>query len=222
MTFKAFIFDFDGTLADSLADLAFSINHSLRIQGFPERSLEEVRGRIGYGIDKLVTECLPEKHQDNKKIIARSLELMAQEYGRTWKKNTCLYPDIANLLDQLMIHKITLAILSNKPETFLQEMVDFLMPKWEFVKVIGGRGNYPDKPNPQSTIAIIEALGLTPEEVALVGDGDTDIKTAIGAGIQPIAATWGFRSQEELTKVGAKVFIHSPLELLNYIKKSPL
>ena len=217
MKFKAFIFDLDGTLADSVQDLMESINFALSSQNFPTLSLEEATKKIGNGIDKLVIDALPEKYRDNKKIVARSLELMAQKYGQSWKNNTCLYPGIADLLDQLMINKIPMAILSNKPDPFLQETVKFLMSKWEFMVVFGARSDMPLKPNPQSTLEIIKQMNIEAHEIAFVGDGDTDIKTALGAGIHPIAVTWGLRSVEELTQVGAKTFIDKPLELLEYI-----
>ena len=217
MKFKAFIFDLDGTLTDSVQDLMESINFALSSQNFPTLTLEEAIKKIGNGIDKLVIDALPEKHRENKKIIARSLELMAQKYSQSWQNNTCLYPGITELLDQLMINKIPMAILSNKPDPFLQEIVKFLMGKWEFMVVFGARFGMPLKPNPQSTLEVVKQMNIEPHEIAFVGDGDTDIKTALGAGIHPIAVTWGLRSVEELTQVGAKTFIDKPLELLEYI-----
>ncbi len=217
MKFKAFIFDLDGTLTDSVQDLMESVNFALSSQNFPTLSLEEAIKKIGNGIDKLVIDALPEKQRENKKIIARSLELMAQKYSQSWQNNTCLYPGIADLLDQLMINKIPMAILSNKPDPFLQEIVKFLMGKWEFMVIFGARSGMPLKPNPQSTLEVIKQMNIDPHEIAFVGDGDTDIKTALGAGIHPIAVTWGLRSVEELTQVGAKTFINKPLELLEYI-----
>ena len=217
MKFKAFIFDLDGTLADSVRDIMESINFALSSQNFETLSLEQARAKIGNGIDKLVIDALPEKHKENKKIIARTLELMAQKYSQSWQNNTCLYPGIADLLDQLMINKIPMAILSNKPDPFLQETVKFLMGKWEFMVIFGARAGMPLKPNPQSTLEVIKQMNIEPREIAFVGDGDTDIKTALGAGIHPIAVTWGLRSVDELTQVGAKTFINKPLELLEYI-----
>ena len=217
MKFKAFIFDLDGTLTDSVQDLMESVNFALSSQNFPTLSLEEAIKKIGNGIDKLVIDALPEKQRENKKIIARSLELMAQKYSQSWQNNTCLYPGIADLLDQLMINKIPMAILSNKPDPFLQEIVKFLMGKWEFMVIFGARSGMPLKPNPQSTLEVIKQMNIDAHEIAFVGDGDTDIKTALGAGIHPIAVTWGLRSVEELTQVGAKTFINKPLELLEYI-----
>ncbi len=217
MKFKAFIFDLDGTLVNSIQDLADSVNFSLSKQGFDTLSIDEVRQRIGYGIDKLVISSLPKKYQNNNKIIGRSLEMMAQHYSISWKKHTVLYPKIDQLLDILMMKNISISILTNKPEPFLLEMVEFLMKKWDFDSIIGGSLKFPLKPNPQSTTEIIKSLNCDPSEVAFIGDGDTDIKTAIGAGITPIAVTWGFRTVEELQKAGAEIFIDEPLELLNFI-----
>ncbi|MGL4394852.1 MAG: HAD family hydrolase [Brevinema sp.] len=217
MKFKAFIFDFDGTLADSLEDLANAVNHALSSQGYPSLSIDEVRQRIGFGIDRLVVDTLPEKYRENKKIVARSLELMAGYYSTHWQDNAKLFDGISDMLDHLAINKIGMAILSNKPEGFLKEFVQFITPKWDFEMVIGGRKNYPLKPNPTSTLEIIKKLNLDPQEIAFVGDGDTDINTALAAGITPIAVTWGYRSKEELAAVGAEIFIDSPKELLKYI-----
>ena len=217
MKFKAFIFDLDGTLVNSEQDITDSINFSLSSQNFDTLTVEEARKKIGNGINKLVIDALPQKYKNNNKVIARTLELMAQKYSQSWKKNTCLYPKIANLLDQLMLNKIPMAILSNKPDPFVQEIVKFLISKWEFVTIMGARTSLPLKPNPQSTLEIIKKLNINAHDIAFVGDGDTDIKTALGAGIHPIAVTWGLRSVEELTQVGAKTFINNPLELLEYI-----
>ncbi|MGL4677676.1 MAG: HAD family hydrolase [Brevinema sp.] len=214
---KSVIFDLDGTLVDSIQDLADSVNFALAQQNFELLNLEEIRQRIGYGIDNLVISSLPTKYQTNKKIIVRSLELMAQHYSTAWKKNTALYPNIPFLLDQLMIKNIPIAIISNKPEAFLQEMVNFLMPKWDFIAIAGGKPSVPLKPNPQSTLQIIKEFHLNPLNTAFIGDGETDIKTALAAGIQPIAVTWGFRNVEELKKVGADICIDNPLDLLTLL-----
>lgn len=216
MKFKAFIFDLDGTLVDSIQDLANSVNYSLEKQGYPTLSLEDIRIRIGHGIDKLVISSLPVKYQNNKKIIARTLELMAQHYSTAWKNNTKLYPHIPQVLDKCMINKIPIAIISNKPEPFVLEIVEFLLKKWDFIAIYGG-AKLPLKPNPQSTLSVIKKMNLPSTEIAFVGDGDTDIKTAIAAGITPLAATWGFRTKDELTNAGATVFLEDPLDLLNFI-----
>ncbi|MGL4387877.1 MAG: HAD family hydrolase [Brevinema sp.] len=215
--FKAFIFDFDGTLADSLDDLASAVNYAMSSQNFPILSIDQVRQRIGFGIDRLVVDTLPEKYRSNKKIVGRSLELMAGYYAEHWKDNARLFGGVAEMLDDLALNKIPMAILSNKPEAFLKEFVEFLVPKWDFNMVIGGRTNYPLKPNPTSTIEIIKSFKLEKKDIAFVGDGDTDIHTAIAAGVTPIAVTWGYRSKKELAEVGATIFIDSAKELLSYI-----
>ncbi|MGL4367363.1 MAG: HAD family hydrolase [Brevinemataceae bacterium] len=217
MKFKGFIFDLDGTLVDSLEDLKNAVNHALSIQGFPEHSLEDIRIRIGHGIDKLIEHSLPENKRNNTQIIAKTLELMAKEYGSTWKKNTCLFPGVAELLNTLMIKNIKIAILSNKPQPFVNDITAALLSKWDFDMVIGSRDKYPLKPDPLSTLAIIKKFNLPEEQTAIIGDGDTDIKTGIAAGITPIAALWGFRTKQELITAGAEIFIENPLELLEYI-----
>ncbi|MGL4562503.1 MAG: HAD family hydrolase [Brevinema sp.] len=217
MTFKAFIFDFDGTLSDSLSDLAHAINYSLATQNFPTFTVDEVRQKIGHGIDRLIIDALPHKYRDNNKIIAQSLKLMSEHYASHWQDNTKLFDDISDVLDQMTINKIKMAILSNKPEQFLKEMVDFLVQKWDFQMVVGGRNDYPLKPNPTSTLEIIKTINLDPKDIAFVGDGDTDIHTAIAAGITPIAVTWGYRSKKELEAAGATIFIDTPKELLSFI-----
>ncbi|MGL5955310.1 MAG: HAD family hydrolase [Brevinema sp.] len=214
---NAVIFDLDGTLVNSIQDLSDSVNFALAKQNFELLDLKAVRQRIGHGIDNLVISSLPEKYRTNKKIIAHSLELMAQHYSTAWKNNTVLYPNIPQLLDQLMIKKIPMAIVSNKPELFLQEMVDFLMHKWDFIAIAGGKTTVPLKPNPQSTLQIINKFHLDPSKTTFLGDGETDIKTALATGIQPIAVTWGFRSVEELKKAGAEIFIDDPLDLLSFL-----
>ncbi len=215
MKFKAFIFDMDGTLVDSIQDLADAVNYSMEKQGFGTLSLEEIRVRIGHGIDRLVIDSLPEKYRDNKKIVARSLEYMARFYSQNWRNNTKLYPNVDKLLDKLAIAGIPCAIVSNKPQPFLEEMVEFLLGKWDWVDVCGGKEGVPLKPNPQSTTDVLKKFGTN--DAAFVGDGDTDIKTAIAAGITPIAAHWGFRTHDELEQAGAAIFIDGALDLLDFI-----
>lgn len=220
MKFKAVIFDLDGTLADTLHDLADSVNEALQRLNLPQYSHEEIRKKIGYGITELMISCLPAKQKNNTKLLGQALELVAEAYSQRWTLHSCLYPGISDVLDRLMLKKIPMAILSNKPERFTQEMCSFLLKKWDFVRIAGGRDGFPLKPNPLTTQTIIQDFHQTDQtigtDIAFVGDGDTDIQTAIAAGITPIGVLWGFRSQEQLKKAGASYFVSTPGELLDF------
>lgn len=216
MKFKAFIFDLDGTLLDSLKDLVDSVNYALKIQGCNTISEEAIQN-FGDSMNDIIECIIPKEKKQDKPWIAETLSLIVKEYNKSWRSHTCLYPGVDKILDILSLKNIPMAIISNKPEPFLLETVSYFLKKWDFVKVIGSRGGYPEKPNPLSTLEMIKCFDLAKEEIAFVGDGVSDIETARSAEISSISVTWGYRDITDLRGANPDFEIATPEELLHYL-----
>lgn len=220
MDFKAVLFDLDGTLLDSLEDLADSMNAVLHRQRYPEHPVEAYKYFVGDGIEALARRALPEAHRDEEAIAACVRE-MRQEYGNRWDKKTRPYPGIPELLDELSRRGVKMTVFSNKPDETTRVMVARLLPRWRFERVRGERPGTPRKPDPAGALEIARELGLSPEEFLYVGDTDTDMKTALAAGMFPVGVLWGFRDAGELEAHGARAIIKRPLDLLTLGAPAP-
>lgn len=214
--YDAVIFDLDGTLLDTLADLADSMNHVLERRGLPPHALAAYKRFVGDGIENLVLRALPEEMR-TQDTIAGCLVEMRSEYGRRWADKTRPYDGIPALLDALVARGLKLAVLSNKPNDFTQLTVARLLPVWRFEAVVGLRAGAPRKPDPSSALQIVDALALPPQRFLYVGDTDTDMKTARAAGMYAVGALWGFRTAAELSANGAQSLIGRPEELLELL-----
>jgi len=216
MAYKAVLFDLDGTLLDTLEDLADSMNVVLRRFGFPEHPVEPYKYFVGDGVDNLVLRTLPEAHRDPA-TVQLCMAAMREEYARRWADKTHPYDGIPELLDALTARGIRMAVLSNKPDDFTKLCVARLLPRWRFGLVAGMRPSGPKKPDPAGARAAAEHFGLRPAEVLYLGDTNTDMQTAVAAGMFPVGALWGFRTADELVANGAKVLIEKPLDLLQLL-----
>jgi phosphoglycolate phosphatase len=216
MKYRAVVFDFDGTLLDTLWDLAESVNTVLNRSGFPEHSLEEYRHFVGEGIEELARRVLPEGHRDESSI-ARTLTDVREEYRQRWPNHTRPYEGIPELLAALTARHIKMAIVTNKPDDSTRTMAARLLPKWKFNVIMGATTDLPKKPDPTGALEVSRRLCLSPEAILYVGDSDIDMKTAKAAGMYPVGVLWGFRSADELIRNGAKVLIRKPLELLELL-----
>lgn len=217
MQYKGVIFDLDGTLLDSLEDLANCTNEVLRRRGFPSHALEEYKYFVGDGMYNLLLRALPrEQRQDD--FIKKCVAEMKEEYGRHWADETCPYQNIPQLLSKLQEKGLKLAVLSNKPNEFAKIIVKKFFPG-QFVEVAGERPGIPKKPDPRGALAIAEKLQISPQELLYLGDTNTDMQTAVAAGMFPVGVLWGFREAEELLTSGAKVLIEKPLDLMQILSK---
>lgn len=217
--YQAVLFDLDGTLLDTLADLADSGNTVLRGLGFPEHSYETYKVLVGEGIESLVRRALPAEHRDPA-TVAQCLALMRQEYGQHWADKTRPYAGIEELLDALSARGIRTAVFSNKPHEFTQLCVSRFLPRGDFAVVLGQQSNRAKKPDPAGALEIAAQLGLPPAAFLYLGDTNTDMQTATAAGMFPVGVTWGFRTVEELQTNGARALIDGPLELLRLLPDS--
>ena len=210
--YKCVLFDLDGTLVDSLVDLANSMNRVLTGQGFPAHPIQAYRYFVGDGITKLVQRALPTETQ-KPELIQDCVQKMRQEYALHWADTTRPYPGIAELLDTLAIRQIPMVILSNKPDTLTQMVVKTLLPDWNFAVVAGARETFPRKPDPAGALRIARMLHLEPEDFLYLGDTNTDMQTARSARMFAVGALWGFRTAGELKKNGAQALLSVPMEL---------
>jgi len=210
---SAVIFDLDGTLADTLEDIADSMNHVLVDCGFPSHAYESYRFFVGNGLKNLVTQCLPEQAR-TAPIIDKCYNLMISNYNLNYTNKTRLYEGVSELLDALALNGIKKAILSNKTDLLTQKICSALLHKWNFEAIIGYSERFPRKPNPASALFIAKEMGIEPQKICYLGDSDVDMNTATAAGFYPIGVAWGFRPVEELLKNGAKQIIEHPMELM--------
>jgi phosphoglycolate phosphatase len=220
MTFRAVLFDLDGTLLDTLEDLADSTNLALRRLGLPEHPAEAYKHFIGDGIDNLARRAVPEDRRDPA-TLAECVELTRENYAARWAEKTQPYEGIPDLLDALTMRGIPMAVFSNKPDDFARLCVERLLAGWHFEVVLGAGATLPKKPDPAGAEWIARHFQLAPAEIVYLGDTDTDMQTAVAAGMFPVGALWGFRDAEELLASGARVLIRQPLDLLPLLDAAP-
>ena len=213
MPYCAVLFDLDGTLLDTLEDLADSTNAALSGLGFPPRPTDEYRILVGDGIHNLALRALPKGHTDPA-TVERCMRLTRAEYARRWDAKTRPYPGVPELLDELTRRRVRMAILSNKPDPATQEVVGKLLPGWSFDVVLGAREGVALKPDPAAALQVAGALGLQAGQILYVGDTNTDMQTARAARMRAVGALWGFRTAEELLASGAQDLIARPQDLL--------
>jgi phosphoglycolate phosphatase len=213
MTYKGIIFDLDGTLADTLADIANSMNRVLQEKGYPVHPAEDYKYLIGRGLENLVSSSLP-KESRLPSIIAACLASLIEDYRDNCLVNTHLYPGIESLLFRLQDMGLKLAVFSNKADDLTQFIVQSLMPGIRFLKIIGARPDYPKKPDPSGARLISNFLEISPEQMVYLGDSDVDMLTARGAGMLAVGVLWGFRTKEELLLNGADHLLSDPSELM--------
>jgi phosphoglycolate phosphatase len=216
MNIQAVLFDLDGTLLDTLDDLADSTNLALRRLGFPEHPAEAYKRFVGDGIDNLIRLATPEDRRDAA-TLAECGRLVRENYSARWAEISRPYAGVPDLLDALTTRGMRMAIFSNKPDEFTQLCVERLLAGWHFEIVVGARPGLPRKPDPAGACLIAQHLQLEPAEIVYLGDTGTDMRTAAAAGMLPVGALWGFRTAEELLAHGAKMLVEKPLDLLHIL-----
>jgi len=209
------IFDLDGTLVNTLEDLAESMNEVLRQMGFPAHPVESYRYFVGGGIVRLASMVLPPDRVDGESVD-RCVHLMRMEYEKRWDSKSALYPGVAELLSGLAARGIKMAILSNKPDGFTRKIYEKFLSSWDFQEIEGARPGMPVKPDPAQALLIAIKLKTIPERILYVGDTDTDMETALAAGMYPVGALWGFRTKTELLGSGAAVVMEKPEDILAF------
>lgn len=216
MQFQAVCFDLDGTLLDSLADLASCTNKILVKHGFPEHPMDAFRFFVGDGAKMLMTRALP-KEVRHESFIEECRQDFEAAYRDCWNEQTLPYEDIPELLNALKNLQLKLTVLSNKPEEFTLLAVNQLLTDWKFDLVLGQCKGIPCKPDPAGMLNICHQLRIPPDAFLYLGDTATDMKTAVASGCFPVGVLWGFRTEEELRDNGARAIVKKPLDVLDLL-----
>ncbi|MFC1633542.1 HAD family hydrolase [Planctomycetota bacterium] len=210
------LFDLDGTLLDTLADIANSANAALVRLGFPTHPVDAYRYFVGDGSDCLIRRVLPEDYRDEL-TVKKCHKVALDEYAKRWAENTQPYPGILELLSELEKRGVPKAVLSNKHDNFTKIIVEKLLPGTSFHIVRGALPSVPIKPDPTAALQIAEEMNIPPARFLYLGDTNTDMQTATAAGMFGAGVLWGFRTAEELTAHGAKALLKTPDEVLNLL-----
>ncbi len=213
---KLAIFDLDGTLLDTIGDLAASCDAVLWQNGLPQHTTEEYRQMVGRGILRLVEAAIPE-HLRLPEYVEKVRQDFVAYYLDHIDLHTHPYNGIPELIDAMTERGVKIAVASNKFQAGTERLIRSFFPDVEFVAVLGQRVGVPLKPDPQIDLEIIEAAGVEPSETLHIGDSGVDMQTAHAAGVRAVGVTWGFRSREELAESGADVIVDHPEEILNLL-----
>ncbi|RKD87692.1 HAD family hydrolase [Mangrovibacterium diazotrophicum] len=212
MKFKAVIFDLDGTLLDTLDDLADAVNVVMAKYGFPKHDRAAVRSFVGSGLRSLMQRSLPENER-TEEMIDRCFAEMMVVYRENYKDKTVPYDGILELLNWMSDQNLPMAVFSNKADALTKGLVEDKL-HYNFAAVRGMTTEELKKPNPTIALEIAKTMGMKPEECLYVGDSDTDMKTANNAGMYALGVTWGFRDRDDLIKSGAKKLVDEPMEMI--------
>ena len=206
------IFDCDGTLVDTLEDIAAAMNRSLNLHGFPPVPLEKYPAMVGWGIVKLAQLALPEEARSDETIQAAAADAV-RIYNEQPLIKTKPYPGMRELAAELKSRKIKTAVLSNKPDPVLAQVIEGLFPAGTFNAVRGERPGGTRKPDPALVWDLLVELNMSPHNTLFMGDSEIDIETARNAGCYPLGVNWGYRTREELEAAGAARIIDRPDEV---------
>lgn len=215
MSYKGIIFDLDGTLADSLADLALSMNWVLASYGYPVHEKDDYKRFVGSGIRSLIERALPVEAREGR-IIDKVVSTMMEYYSIHCTDHTELYPGIEPLVKEAKDRGLKLAVFSNKPHPFTEIIVNRLLPGMMDM-IQGYTCEELKKPNPAEVLRICRDLSLSVSDVLYVGDSDVDIITAKNAGMRSVGVLWGFRGESELRKAGADYIVSIPSQILELL-----
>ena len=213
---RLIVFDLDGTLINSLEDLADSANHVLTQHGFPPHPVDAYRYFVGDGVRKLIERILPEEERTDARIEQCRAEFVAY-YKIHMEDKTSVYPGIIELMKALKERGLKIAVATNKVHVAVAPLMAKYFPGIHFDSMIGQREGIPVKPHPQIMYDILKETGCQQSEALHVGDTATDMQLAHSAGVTPVGVLWGYRPLEELQEAGAKFIISRPEELLGLV-----
>ncbi|MBQ8931293.1 MAG: HAD family hydrolase [Ruminiclostridium sp.] len=215
MKYKAVIFDLDGTLLNTLSDLADSANHVLSELSLPTHDYESYKYFVGNGIPKLIERCLP---ADRQELHSKALSMFSEYYALHSKDKTAPYDDIKELLYSLSEKGLKLGVITNKAHDIAVKVVEEYFGRDIFGCIRGLDDSIKAKPDPSGALSVMKCLGVTPSDVLYIGDSGVDMQTAKNAGFTPLGVLWGFRKKDELIENGAEYIARKPLDILKFIE----
>ncbi len=215
MQYKAVIFDLDGTLLNTLDDIADSMNFALSSKSLPVHDTDKYKYFVGNGVAELARRAVPS--DVSPELTGEVLSAYTDRYAAHSADRTRPYPGVTELLRELGARGLRLAVLSNKPHTSTLAVVAQYFNNIEFAAVLGARDGVPVKPDPAGALELAELLGAAPADILYLGDTSVDMQTAAGAGMTPVGALWGFRTREELEEGGAALIAVSPGDFLKLL-----
>lgn len=213
--YKLVIFDLDGTLLDTLTDLANAVNLTLMQWGFPQHAINDYRYFIGNGVYKLIERALP-ADQRTEDMILHVTDRFKLNYYKTQTANTRPYPEIPETLAFLRSKSVRMAVASNKYHQASVEIVSHYFGENTFDMVLGQREGIEPKPHPRIVQDILQKTGCRADETLFLGDSGVDMLTATGSGCTAVGAAWGIRPREELLQNGAEIILEHPLEITQF------
>jgi phosphoglycolate phosphatase len=213
---KCLIFDLDGTLLDSITDIAICMNEVLESLNLKTYEISEYKYFVGYGVDVLVKNVLQDQIAKSKQdeVVKR----FKAKYDDNLHKNTLPYEGIFELLDELNKQECKLAVLSNKPDLMTKKYIQTIFKDYKFLEVHGQKDGVPKKPDPIQALNIAKSLNENPSDIFFIGDTKVDMQTAKSANMTAIGVLWGFRDEKELSEFGADFIVKHPMEILDIIK----
>ncbi len=214
---KLAIFDLDGTLINSLQDLANAVNYTLKLHGYPLHELDEFKYFVGNGMFELLRRSLPDDMKSDEYVLSIKPDF-EKHYSENYVKNTYEYDGIKELLEELKNKGISLAVATNKPDEFAKKIVSEIFgDTFDYVK--GFTKNIPKKPSPEIVYHILDAFDTDSLDAVFIGDSNVDIYTGKNSGLKSIGCLWGFRTEEELLSSGADFIAKTPFDIYKFIEK---
>lgn len=210
----AVLFDMDGTLLDTIADIAAAVEPVLTRRGFKSHQLDDYKKFVGRGLKNALINALPDTHTQSPELDVMYQELL-DEYAKAPSARTTLYSHIDTILDELSRQSIPMSILSNKAHELTVPIVNDLLSRWQFVSVLGLSEAFEKKPDPQAALHCARSMGASAESTVLVGDSEVDYECALNARMRAVIVSWGFRTRAALLKtIPSDVIVDTPGELL--------
>lgn len=213
--YKLAIFDMDGTILNTLEDLADSANYTLKTYGMPQRTIEEIRKFVGNGIRRLLEQAVP--NEISKELLEEMTVTFSSYYKEHCSNKTCAYEGIIEVLKEIRNKGIITAVVSNKADFGVQILCEeYFTGLFDFS--VGEKQGIRRKPYPDSVLSVIDKFKISKNDVVYIGDSEVDLKTAVNAGIDVIMVGWGFRDEEYLKKCGAPFVINKPIDIMNFFR----
>ena len=212
---KAVVFDLDGTLIDSLPDIADNVNIALEKFGAPKRTIEEIRSFIGNGAKNLIEKSFGGLTEEQ---LSERLSFYNKLYTASGSPKTHVFDGVGEVLVALKKRGYKIAILTNKPQITTNNVYETYLKQYDFDKVVGQKDGVKIKPDPTVLLEMLAEMGVEKSDAYFVGDGDADVQVALNAGVKSVSVLWGYRDKDYLEKLGAKIFVENTAQLLDILK----